>query len=182
LASRFARYLKRLLAAALVLCLLGLALAAVQALFHPFDELIAKGLAYIDDLDAKLSREAFNGITIGSLVLILALCFFPIFLTKIDERAYARGLWRGVISAAVFYLSTELFAVATAIGRVHFLLSVLAVVVVCAIVVEGVSLAVREEEEKSFRTDVIASIASGLLFGVLVKLAEYGLAMIGKTL
>ena len=38
----------------------------------------------------------------------------------------------------------------------------------------------KEEEEKSFRTDVVASIASGLLFGVLVKLAGYGLELLKR--
>ncbi len=178
MASRIARYVKRLLIAAVALAVLALVLTLVQAAFHPFDALLAKGSALVEELDSKLSREAFNGITIGSLVLVLALCVFPIFLSRIDERAYARGLWRGVISAAVFYVSNGLFALASKIGRVDFIISVLAVVVVSAIVVEGVSLAVREEEERSFRTDIVASIASGLLFGVLVKLGGIGLELL----
>jgi hypothetical protein len=182
LASRFARYLRRLIRIAIALAVLGLILAAVQLSFHPFDEALAKGSSLVEDIDSRLSREAFEGITIGSLALVIALCVFPLFLSKIDERAYARGLWRGVISAAVFYVSTQLFALASKIGRVHLIVSILAVVVASAIVVEGVSLAVREEEEKSFRTDIVASIASGLLFGVLVKLGGLGLEWIKKAL
>jgi hypothetical protein len=71
---------------------------------------------------------------------------------------------------------------ASRIGRVHFIVAVFAVVAVSAIVVEGVSLAVREEEERSLRTDIVASIASGLLFGVLVKLGQYGLALLKKSI
>jgi hypothetical protein len=182
LASRFARYVSRLVTATVTLAVIALVLAVVQDAYHPFDAQIARLSGFIDALDSKLSREAFNGITMGSLALILAICVFPIFLHRIDERAYARGLWRGVISAAVFYLSNELFALASRIGRVHLIVAILAVVIVSAIVVEGVSLAAREEEERSFRTDIVASIASGLLFGVLVKLAEYGLEFAKRTI
>jgi hypothetical protein len=182
MATRLTRYLRNLFRVAATLVLLVLVLAGIQSIFHPFDALIAKGMALVDDVESKLTSEAFNGITLGSLVLIIALCVFPLFLKRIDEKAYARGLGRGVISAAVFYLSNRIFAFASSIGRVHFIVTVLAVIVVTAIVVEGVSLAVREEEEKSFRTDVVASIASGLLFGVLVKLAEYGLDFLKKAL
>jgi hypothetical protein len=182
MASRFARYLRNLILIAVILAVIVLVLAGIQAIFHPFDALIAKVLAFVGDLDSKLTREAFNGITLGSLVLIVALCIFPLFLKRIDEKAYARGLWRGLIAASVFFVSNRLFALASKIGRVHFIVTMLAVVVVTAIVVEGVSLAVKEEEERSFRTDVVASITSGLLFGVLVKLAEYGLECIKRSL
>jgi hypothetical protein len=182
MATRFTRYLRNLVRAAVTLAVVVLVLAGIQAIFHPFDAIIAKGLAFVDDLDSKLTREAFNGITLGSLALIVALCVFPLFLKRIDEKAYARGLWRGVISAAVFYLSNRLFALAQSIGRIHFIVTMLGVIVVSAIVIEGVSLAVKEEEERSFRTDVVASITSGLLFGVLVKLAEYGLEILKKRM
>jgi hypothetical protein len=182
MATRFTRYLRNLLRIAVILAVLFFVLAGVQAVFHPFDALMAKALGIVDDLDAKLTSEAFNGITLGSLALILALCVFPLFLKRIDEKAYARGLWRGVISAAVFYISNRLFALASRIGRIHFIVTMLGVIIVTAVVIEGVSLAVKEEEERSFRTDVTASLTSGLLFGVLVKLAEYGLDLLKKTI
>lgn len=180
MASRFARYVRRLVRTVLLLACLGLLLAAVQAIFHPFDPYIEKATAFVSGLDSRLSREAFSGITIGSLVLVIALCVFPLFLSKIDERAYARGLWRGLVSAAMFFLSNRLFSLAESVGRIHFIVAVIAVVIVTGLVVEGISLAVKEEEEKSFRTDVVASIASGLLFGVLVKLAGYGIELLKR--
>jgi hypothetical protein len=178
MAARLSRYVRNLFRVASTLALVALVLAGVQAAFHPFDELIAKGETWVSDMESRLTSEAFNGITLGSLGLVLALCIFPIFLRRIDERAYLRSIWRGIVSAAVFYLSNELYALASKIGRVHFLFAMLAVIVATAVIVEGVSLSVKEEEERSFRTDVVASIASGLLFGVLVKLAQYGLGLL----
>jgi hypothetical protein len=175
MAPRVVAYVRRLYRIAAGLALVGLILYLVQSAFHPFDAQIAAVEAFAAALDDKLSAQAFEGIKYGTLVLVIALCVFPIFLRKIDERAYARGLWRGIISAAVFYLSTELFSLAQGLGRIHLIVAVVAVALMTAIVVEGISLSVREEEEKSFRTDVVASIASGLLFGVLVKLGGYGI-------
>lgn len=182
MASRLGRYLRRLFEVVGALAILGLILVAVQYAYHPFDGALASATEFIDGLDSRLTQEAFKGITLGSLGLITALCIFPIFLRKIDDRAYFRGLWRGVISAAVFYLSTELYAMAANFGRIHFIVSMFAVIVVTTLVVEGISLTVREEEEKSFRTDIVASIASGLLFGVLVKLGGYGIEYLTKLL
>jgi hypothetical protein len=172
-ASRFRRYLRRLARVGILLGALAIVLYGVQAIFHPFDEAIARLLAYVQELDDNLSREAFAGISIGSLVLILIICLFPFLLKRIDEAAYLRGLWRGLIAAAVYFLSNKLFALAVSANRIYFILATLGIIVLTLIVVEGLSLAVREEEERSFRTDVTASIASGLLFGVLVKLVEF---------
>jgi hypothetical protein len=174
--SPFARFLNRLARLVVALGFLWLAFVAVQAAFHPFDALIADTKAFIAGMDSSLSKEAFNGITLGSLVLILALCIFPIFLSRIDEKAYARGLWRGVIATAVFYLSNELYSMAAKQSRMHFLAALFGVVIVTSIVVEAVSLAVREEEQRSFRTDIVSSIASGLLFSVVIKLGGFGIA------
>ncbi len=182
MASRLARYVRRLARIAFALALLAIVLTAVQAAFHPFDAAISKAAAFVDDLDSRLSREAFRGITIGSLALILALCVFPLFLKRIDEKAYARGLWRGVIAASVYYLSSRLFQAAASLGRIRFIIVLLVAVAAGAIIVEGISLAVREEKERSFRTDVVSSIASGFLFGVLVKFAGYGLELLKKAI
>jgi len=165
--------MRRLTRIGIVLGLAALVLYGLQSAFHLFDETIAKCLSYAEELDASLSHEAFAGISIGSLVLILVICLFPFLLRRIDEAAYLRGLVRGLIAAAVFFLSSKLFELAVGENRVYFLLATLGVIILTLIVVEGLSLAVREEEERSFRTDVTASIASGLLFGVLVKIVEF---------
>jgi hypothetical protein len=174
-ASRLSVFIRKLVLVLVALALLGLVLAAAQVIFHPFDPVLAWASTSVGDLDSKMSHEAFKGITIGSLALIVAICIFPIFLSRIDEKAYARGLWRGLVSAAVFYLSTELYNMAYESGRIHFIISIIGVILVSTIVIEGVSLAVKEDEERSFRTDIVSSIASGLLFSVLLKLGQLGL-------
>jgi hypothetical protein len=176
--SPFARFLRRLARLIVGICVLWLAFVALQATIHPFDGVISWAKGLVAATDTKLSAQAFKGITLGGLGLILCLCIFPIFLSKIDEKAYGRGLWRGIIAAVVFYLSNELYTMAAKESRVHFIAALFGIVVVTSIVVEALSLAVKEEEQRSFRTDVVSSITSGLLFSVLIKLGEFGLEWI----
>jgi len=182
MASRLGNYLRHLFQAVGALAIIVLILLAIQAAYHPFDPYLARAESLVNEWDANLTTEAFSGITLGSLGLILALCIFPIFISKIDEKSYLRSLWRGLVAAAVFYLSSALYDFASKFGRIHFIVSIFAVVLITAVVVEGVSLAVRAEDEKSLRTDIVASIASGLLFGVLVKLAGYGLELLKRKI
>ncbi len=86
-----------------------------------------------------------------------------------------------MIAAAVYYTSSKLFDLASRLGRIRLILVMAVAIVAGILIVEGISLAVREEDEKSFRTDVVSSIASGFLFGVLVKFAGYGLEFIKGT-
>lgn len=71
--SPFARFLHRLARLVVAFGILWLAFVAIQAAFHPFNALIADAKAFIAGMDSSLSKEAFNGITLGSLALILAL-------------------------------------------------------------------------------------------------------------
>lgn len=174
--SRFSRYVRALLKTAVILAAAALLVAFLQTRYGLFDRELAWARALMADADTRLSNEAFAGISVGSLLLVLGLCVVPIFMRKIDGPGYRRGLWRGLVSAAVFLVSTKLYALAESASRLYLLVAIGLVVLVSALLVEGISLAVREEDERSFRTDVVSAIASGLLFAVLLKLGEYALA------
>ena len=174
--SRFARYVRGLLKTAVVLASIGICVAYLQVQYGLFDREIAKASAIVAAADARLSNEAFAGISLGSLILVLALCVIPVFMRKIDGRGYRRALWRGLVSAAVFFVSTALYSFAESVSRFYLLAAIALVIVVSALLVEGISLAVREEDERSFRTDIVAAIASGLLFAVVLKLGQYAFA------
>ncbi|HET7839686.1 MAG TPA: hypothetical protein VFL04_07995 [Rectinemataceae bacterium] len=176
MSSRFTRYIGRLIRAALVLGVLFLGLYAAHAYYGFLDDQIAGVQAFMTELEGSLSVEALAGISMGSLVLVIALCLMPIFWRKIDTRSYVRGLWRGIVSAFVFLASSALFSFAERASKVYLIAAILGVIIVSALLIEAVSLAVREEEERSLRTDIVASISSGLLFGVLIQLGQVALA------
>lgn len=172
---------------AFVKTLAGLALAALVVFYlHTrydlFDREFAGLLAFAKAADARLSNEAFAGISLGSLVLVLVVCLFPLFIRRFDGRAYIRGLWRGLISALVFFVSTALYAAAEKVGRFYLIGSIAIVVVAGALLVEVIALVSHEEQERAVRTDIVASIASGLLFSVLLKLGEFALAWLRSGL
>jgi len=172
--SRFVRYIRGLFKTAVILAALGLILFFIQRSFGLFDREIAAIGSFLAAADTDLSNEAFAGISLGSLALVLGLCLLPVFVKKFDNKAYLRGLRRGLISALVFFVSNGLYSVAARASRLYLIGAIAIVVVVSALLVEGIALAVRETEERSFRTDIVASIASGLLFSVLLKLGQYG--------
>ena len=180
--SRFTRYVRGLVKVALILAIAGLCLYFAQKRYGLFDSEIAAIDSFVAEANASLSNEAFAGISMGSLALVLGLCVFPIFVKKFDNKAYLRGLWRGLISALVFFVSNGLYSLAARASRLYLIAALAIVIVASALLVEGISLAVREEHERSFRTDIVASIASGLLFSVLLKLGQYGYEWIKSLL
>ncbi|MGO8694802.1 MAG: hypothetical protein ACLQMF_14155 [Rectinemataceae bacterium] len=180
--SRFTRYVRGLAKVVLILAIAGLCLYFAQKRYGLFDSEINAIDSFVAEANASLSNEAFAGISMGSLALVLGLCVFPIFVKKFDNKAYLRGLWRGLISALVFFVSNGLYSLAAQASRLYLIAALAIVIVASALLVEGISLAVREEYERSFRTDIVASIASGLLFSVLLKLGQYGYEWIKSLL
>ncbi len=175
MSSRFTRYIGRLLRVALVLGIIFLGVYALQSYYGTFQVQVDAIKAFMADLEGRLSKEALAGISMGSLVLVIVLCLVPIFWRKIDTKSYIRGLWRGLVSAFVFLASTQLFSFAERASRVYLIAAIAGVIILSALLIEAVSLAVREDEERSLRTDIVASISSGLLFGVLIRLGQVGL-------
>ncbi len=174
MASRFTTYISRLFRITLVIAVVVLGLYAAYSYYGLFKDQVLTAKAFMQDAEKRMSVEALAGISMGSFVLVAGLCLAPLFMRKIDKRAYKRSLWRGVVSAGVFLVSSELFSYAEKASQVYLIAAILAVIIVSALLIEAVSLAVREEDERSMRTDIVASISSGLLFGVLLKLAQYG--------
>jgi hypothetical protein len=174
--SPFLRFLRRLFYISLFIGLVAFSFFAIQTLFHPFTGVITQFEALMDRIDSKVSSEVSNNISIGGLCLILAICFLPIFFSKIDDIAYVRGLGRGVIGAAVFLLSDFFYTRAASKSTAHLLAAILGTVLITGIVIEALSFAIKgsEDEQRSFRTDIISCIASGIFFSTLLKLGKIG--------
>ena len=115
--SRFTRYVRGLAKVVLILAIAGLCLYFAQKRYGLFDSEINAIDSFVAEANASLSNEAFAGISMGSLALVLGLCVFPIFVKKFDNKAYLRGLWRGLISALVFFVSNGLYSLAAQASR-----------------------------------------------------------------
>lgn len=148
-------------------------LSLVQLLFHPFDAILATVEADLAAADATLQGNVVAGISLGTLVLVLAVAALPLFKKGVRRRQYGLSFWRGLLSSAIFLATDRLYRYVQGLGLLYFSATLALFVAATIILVEIVSRAGKAETESETRTDLLASIVSGLVFGLLVQLFEY---------
>jgi Na+/proline symporter len=176
--QRLGQFLVKVARVLLILCAMLLILGYLQFEYKLFDTQLAAIMDFIASVDARVSGEVLTGLSLGTLGFVLLASILPVFSRKIHRRSYLKAMQRGILSAFVFFVSTAFYNWAETLTSFYLIVSIVAVIIVTLILIEALSLAMREEEEVSFRTDIVASITSGLLFGVLLKLAGIGIDMI----
>jgi hypothetical protein len=157
----------------LIFAVIGGVLFLLHFFFGIFDSLIIYLNQDITKLNSTLSSEVVAGISIGGVLLVAFIVIFPLFMKGIKKKQYFVSLQRGIISSMVFYFSTLLYQYTENISRFFLLLSVVIVMLVTVIMIEIVTLSMKEAKQAEFRTDVVSAIASGLAFGVLLKLIVF---------
>ncbi len=179
-ASRLAAYIRGLgwavAAAAVVVGVLSL----VQLYFHPFDLVLEKADASLAAMDSALTKEQFAGVSIGSLALVAAVSAVPLLKRGVRRRQYVVSFWRGLLSSAIFLGSDKLYRYVQGLGMLYFSATIALFVAVTIVLVEIISRLGRLEDEADTRTELIASIVSGLVFGLVIQLGEYGLRVITR--
>lgn len=168
--SRLKKFLIKVLIVFTTLLIVGFILFLLQAFFGLFDPQIAAVRNIVSETDAKLSADIFSGISVGTVALLIIVSIFPVFMKGVNNRQYFVGLRRGIIAAFVFYLSDSLYRWLETINRFYMILTMIIVIIITFILIEALSLSAKQDEEVSFRTDMVAAIVSGLMFGVLLKL------------
>lgn len=148
-------------------------LAVVQLAFHPFDALLATVQRDLGEADRKLQANAIAGVSLGSVVLVLAVAALPLFQRGVRKRQYALSFWRGLLSAAIFLATNRIYLFVQRLGVLYFSATVALFVAATIVLVEVVSRAGRAETESETRTELLASIVSGLVFGLLVQFAGH---------
>lgn len=150
-------------------------LAVAQILYHPFDfalETAEKGLSMAD---VTLTKDAIGGISTGSLVLVGLVAAIPLLKRGVRRRQYGVSFWRGILSSAIFLATDKLYRYVQSLGVLYFSATVAIFIAATIVFVEIVSRAGRADDESDTRTELLASIVSGLVFGLLVQVAEYAL-------
>lgn len=172
--SRALVFLKRLLMTCLVLAVFGAILYAVQVLFGVFNPLLDALSADLTKIDQALARQLVTGLSIGTIALVLFILFFPLLMKGVEKKQYLISVQRGIISSVVFMLTEWVYHLAEQISRLYLFVAVGIAMFFTVILIEFISLAIRKENEVAFRTDMLAAIVSGLVFGVLVKMTSVG--------
>ncbi len=172
---RVINYLKRIFITIIVFAVLLAGLYVIQYYFHLFDNVIEFINQDIGIVNGTLSAELLTGISIGMIFLVLFIFFFPFFIKGINKIKYLESVYRGVISAFVYFISDQAYRLTEKISRFYFFVTIVIVIMITIILIEIVSLSVKKEKEVEMRTDIVSAIVAGLVFGLVLKLVLYGI-------
>ena len=172
------KFLLRVGIVLLVLAIIAGILIGLQLLFHPFDEVIATIATWLDTADKTMNQELLTGISIGLIVLILVVFLIPLTLRSINKKQYLVATQRGIVASFVFLATSWLYDAVEKYNRFWLVVAVAGVALVTFILIEVMALLMKKDEEVAFRTDIVASIVSGLIFSGVIKLV----GLIGTTL
>ena len=170
--KRVVTFLKRILVIFLILFIVIGGLVAVQLIWAPFTHEVRVVEAWIASANNFADQDLFTGISLGMIVLALAVAFLPLVSRKINRKQYMVATQRGVLAALVFFFSTMLYTWAGNLSRFWLIVAIVGVAIFTFILIETLALLMRQDEEVAFRTDLLASIASGLVSGIVLKLIQ----------
>jgi len=157
-------------------------LAIVQIFWHPFDLAIETAEKELSLADMTLTHDVLGGISTGSLILVGLVAAIPLLKKGVRRRQYGVSFWRGILSSAIFLSTDKLYRFVQRLGVLYFSATLALFIAVIIVFVEVVSRAGQPGNEADTRTELLASIVSGLVFGLVVQVAEYAIGAIGKML
>jgi TRAP-type uncharacterized transport system fused permease subunit len=112
-----------------------------------------------------------TGITVGTILILMFLFIFPLFTKKVDTKYYLKNIILGIIASFVFYISQTIYQYFEKLGKLYMTISILTVAIIVFIIIEIMPLAFKsEKKEVEFRTAILGSIASGLIFSIVLNL------------
>ena len=168
-----ARFLKNVMITFLVLFIIAGSLVLAQIIFQPFDPLIARLTAWIAWANGIIDTSLITGISIGMIVLAMLVTILPLLNRKrINRQQYAVATQRGVVASLVFFFTQMLYGWAEGLSRFWLIVSIIGVIVVTFVIIETLARLMRSDEVVAFRTDLLASIASGLVSGIVIKMIQ----------
>ncbi len=168
--ARFTPLLRNILGFLFVLVVLGTVVWGVQAIWHPLDPLIDFVNQDVGAVGATLSSQMVAGISLASLVLFLILMLIPLAIRGVDNRQFLGAFSRGLLASVVFVVAEAIYAFLEAQGRFWLLVGLAVTVVVTVVMIELITRAGKRKDEVGTRTDLMASITSGLAFALLANL------------
>jgi hypothetical protein len=169
------RFLKVLLG---LFILVGL-VYSLQYFFHVLDSPLKTLNKYLSATNGIIFKEMIWGISTGTLLFIAILIIFPIFMKNINTRSYFKNLYSGILSSFIFFISQWIYKFCEKIGKFYLVLSMAGLSIITLILIGFIARAYKKEADKvEFRTQYIASITAGLIFGILLQLFSMGIGWV----
>ncbi len=172
--SRVFNFLTKVSFTILFFCIAGLVCYLLQTYFHTFNGLIHYINQDIGKVNSTLSAKLLTGISIGTILLVIFILFFPLFMKGVKKKRYFDSVYRGVIASFIYFISDWVYQYTGRISRFYFLLSALIFIIITIVMVEILALSTRREKEAEVRTDIIAAIVAGLVFSLIIKFISSG--------
>ena len=180
--ARFTPLLRRIIGFLFVLVVLGTLAWGVQMIWHPLDPLIK----YVDQdvgvAGATLSNKVIAGVSLASLLLFIILLLIPLAMRGVNNRQFLGSFLRGLLASVVYLVSDWLYGELEKLGRFWLVVGLALTVVLTVVLIELITRAGRERDEVSTRTDLMASITSGLAFALLTNLGLYAWEYVQKVM
>lgn len=170
--SRALGFLRSFLTLIGVLTLIGFIVWVAQTQTGFLDPVITHGLVWLGEVNTFLDTSMMTGISAGMIVLSLLVLVLPLLMKGIQKPQYTTAVRRGIVASLVFFVSQLLYTWAELQGRGLLILSMMVVLVLSFVLIEFLARLLRGENEVAFRTDMLASMASGLVSGIVLKLLE----------
>jgi len=179
---RFTPLLRRVLGFLFILVVVGVVAWGVQSLWHPLDPVIAYVDQDVGAVGATLSTQTIAGVSLASLVLFVILMVIPLAMRGVNNNQFMGSFTRGILASVVYVLSDWLYNELEKAGRFWLFVGMLATIIITVVFIELITRAGRREHEVATRSDLMASITSGLAFSLLTNLAQYAWEYVHKTL
>lgn len=180
--ARLTPLLRRIFGFLFFVAVLGALLWGVQMIWHPLDPVIAYVDQDVGAAGATLSGQVVAGVSLASLVLFLILLLIPLAMRGVDNRQFLGSFFRGILASVVFIISDWLYGLLEKQGRFWLIAGLALAVVVTVVLIELITRAGRLKDEVGTRTDLMASVTSGLAFALLLNLGQFAWDAVQKVL
>ena len=171
--ARFTPLLRQILGFLFIITVLGTVTWGVQAIWHPLDPVIAYVDQDVGAAGATLSTQVVAGVSLASLVLFIILLFIPLAIRGVDNKQFLGSFFRGILASVVYIVSDFLYGILEKQGRFWLIVGLVLTVLVTVVLIELITRAGKRQHEVGTRTDLMASITSGLAFALLTNIAQY---------
>jgi hypothetical protein len=180
--ARLTPFFRRIFGFLFILVVLGTLAWGAQMIWHPLDPVIAYVDQDVGAAGATLSTKVVAGVSLASLVLFVILLLIPLAMRGVNNRQFLGSFLRGILASGVYLVSDWLYGELEKVGRFWLIVGLVLTVIVTIILIEMITRAGKAKDEVGTRTDLMASITSGLAFALLTNLALYTWDYVQKVL
>ncbi len=169
--KKAANFIEKLIFKTLILSAILFALYYLNYVFKIWHVPLYQIESRINDVNNVFFKQLAAGLTVGTILILIFIFFFPLFTKKVNTKEYLKNILLGIIASFVFFISQAIYQYFEKFGKFYMLMSILAVTIIAFVIIEIMSLTFKSErKEVEFRTSILGCIASGLIFGIVLNL------------